>query len=487
MHVASHACPFAADELASPDDFIPAARVYGLARRASRCRQPPFGACEVGDRFIQMNEIAYASVGDYHIAYQVMGESGGVDVVMVAGTFFSFEMLAEDRVATRFMAGLEALGRLVIFDKRGVGLSDPMTDWSTSAQEQWAQDLCAVVDAAGLNRPVVVSWEPMGVARLAASKRPDLFGSLVLINPARFTSGLADLIGSLGEEGVSGRSVEEVVFPSRSGEPDFWDWLSRAGRSGASPAMASRMWDHVLGYSAPLTPKGIDVRTLVLHNRDAVVHEEAVSEVAAEIAGATFVEVPGSDLYPIAGDVDALVAEVAEFVTGSATGLAPQRLVTAVLFTDLVASTERAAEAGDERWQNLLDIHDRAVRRSVLHKGGRVVKFTGDGVLALIPSATGAIEAAQSIREALTAQNMDIRVGIHVGDVDVRGDDVSGISINVAARIMGNAKAGETLVSDAARQAVLGSSLGFDSADEVQLKGLPGRFRLHRFTTPHIR
>jgi class 3 adenylate cyclase len=242
----------------------------------------------------------------------------------------------------------------------------------------------------------------------------------------------------------------------------------------------------MLSYSAPLTPEGIDVRTLVLHNRDVVAHEEAVSEVAAEIAGARFVEVPGADLYPIAGDVDALVAEVAQFVTGSPTGLAPQRLVTAVLFTDLVASTERAVEAGDEQWQNLLDIHDQAVRQSVLHKGGRVIKFTGDGVLALIPSATGAIEAAQSIREALTQQNMNIRVGIHVGDVDVRGDDVSGISINVAARIMGHAKAGETLVSDAACQAVLGSSIRFDGADEVQLKGLPGRFRLHRMATPHL-
>jgi class 3 adenylate cyclase len=455
----------------------------GCEARAGSTGERAYGTYEDSDRFVQLKEITYAGVGDHHIAYRTMGEHGGVDVVMVAGTFFSFEMLAEDRVASRFMAGLEALGRLVVFDKRGVGLSDPMTDWSTSAQEQWAEDLCAVIEAAGLERPAVVSWEPMGVARLAASMRPELFGSLVLINPARFTKGLADLIGSHGAAGVSGRSVEQIVFPSRSDDADFWDWLSRAGRSGASPAMASRMWGHVLGYSASLTPAGIDVRTLVLHNRDVVDHEEAVSEVAAEIPGATFIEVPGADLYPIAGDVDALVAEVAQFVTGAPTGLAPQRLVTAVLFTDLVASTERAVEAGDERWQNLLDVHDQAVRRSVLHKGGRVVKFTGDGVLALIPSATGAIEAAQSIREALTQQNMDIRVGIHVGDVDIRGDDVSGISVNVAARIMSHAKAGETLLSDAACQAALGSGIRFDGGDEVQLKGLPGRFRLHRMAT----
>lgn len=427
-----------------------------------------------------MKDIAYASAGGHSIAYQISGEHGGVDVIMVAGTFFSFEMLAEDRVAARFIAGLGALGRLVVFDKRGVGLSDPMTDWSTSAQEQWADDLCAVIDAAGLERPAVVSWEPMGVARLAAAMRPELFGSLVLINPARFTKGLADLIGSQGDEGVSGRSVEEIVFPSRSDDADFWEWLSRAGRSGASPAMASRMWSHLLSYSAALTPEEIDVRTLVLHNRDAVAIEEAVSEVAAEIPGAAFVEVSGADLYPIAGDVDALVAEVAQFVTGAPTMLAPQRLVTAVLFTDLVASTQRAVEAGDEKWQNLLDTHDKAVERCVFSRGGRVVKFTGDGVLALLPSATSAVEAAQSIREALVQKDMDIRVGIHVGDVDVRGDDVSGISVNVAARIMSHANAGETLVSDAACQATLGSGFSFDTVGDVQLEGLPGRFTLHR-------
>jgi len=429
-----------------------------------------------------MKEIDYVAVGDHHVAYRTTGDPGGVDVIMVAGTFFSFEMLTEDRVASRFMAGLEALGRLVVFDKRGVGLSDPMTDWDKSAQEQWAEDLCAVVVAAGLARPVVVSWEPLGVARLAAGMRPELFGSMVLVNPSRFTRGMANLIGTHGEKGLSSRSVEEIVFPSRRDDADFSDWMSRAGRSGASPAMATRMLAHALNYSDPLTPEAIDIPTLVLHNRDAVAHEEAVSEVAADIPGARFVEVPGGDLYPIAGDVDALVAEVAEFVTGAPTALAPQRLLAAILFIDLVASTERAVEAGDRQWQGLLDVHDEAVRRSVLHKGGRIVKFTGDGVLALLPSVTGAIETARSIREALAHRSMYIRVGIHVGDVDVRGDDVSGISINVAARIMSHADAGETLVSDAACQATLGSGLQFDTLDDVELKGLPGRFTLHRMS-----
>ena len=247
-----------------------------------------------------MDEISYARADDHHIAYRVTAgaTAGGVDVVMVAGAMFPFEMLAEDRVASRFMAGLAALGRLVVFDKRGVGLSDPMTDWSRSAQEQWAEDLCAVVEAAELEHPAVVSWDGMGVARLAVSKCADLFGSMVLINPFRSTKGMADFLESHGDDGVSGRSIEEKVFPSRANDPDFWDWMARAGRSGASPASAGRIWGHMLSCRAPLTPAGMQVRAMVLRNRDSMEIAGSARAVADEIPGAIFVEVPGADVYP---------------------------------------------------------------------------------------------------------------------------------------------------------------------------------------------
>lgn len=428
-----------------------------------------------------MTELSYARVGDDHVAYRATGEPGGVDVVVVAGAFFPFEMLEEDRVASRFMAGLASLGRLVVFDKRGVGLSDPMTDWELSAQEQWAEDLCAVVESAGLNRAVVVSWEPMGPARLAAAQRPELFGSMVLVNPAPLASGLADLLLTSGEPTLPTRSIEEMAFPSRIHDPEFVEWLTRAGRSGASPATAARMWGHILSYQKSLTPADIDVPTLVLHNRECMNPEGQVRTVADEIPGASFVQIPGSDTYPIAGDVDALVAEIAQFATGAPSNLAPQRIVAAVLFTDLVDSTQRAVDVGDEQWRNLLDVHDEAVQRCVLHHGGRVVKYTGDGVLALLPSATAALATAQSIREQLADRGLVIRVGVHVGDVDVRDDDVSGLTVNTAARIMGHAEAGETLVSESVRRATLGSGLDFDDAGAVQLKGIPEPFTLHRW------
>jgi class 3 adenylate cyclase len=168
-------------------------------------------------------------------------------------------------------------------------------------------------------------------------------------------------------------------------------------------------------------------------------------------------------------------------VTGAPSDLAPQRIVAAVLFTDLVDSTQRAVDVGDDQWRDLLDVHDQAVQRYVLHHGGRVVKYTGDGVLALLPSATAALETARSIREQLEERGLHIRVGVHVGDVHVRGDDVSGLTVNIAARIMNQAEGGQTLVSDSVRHATLGSGLAFEDTGAVPLKGITEPFTLHRW------
>ncbi len=179
------------------------------------------------------------------------------------------------------------------------------------------------------------------------------------------------------------RSMEELAFPSRIKEEEFTAWLARSGRAGASPTTASRMWEHVLSVPDDLTPPGITTPTLVLHNRDCMQPEAECRAVADAIPGATFVQVAGVDSYPIAGNVDLLTAEIAEFVTGGPSGLTPLRHVSAVMFTDLVDSTQRAVDEGDAQWRDLLDIHDRTVQGCVRHHGGRVVKYTGDGVLAL--------------------------------------------------------------------------------------------------------
>lgn len=428
-----------------------------------------------------MRPIEYARAGDSHIAYQVLGEPGRMDVVLVAGALFPLELLAEDRVAARFTAGLAALGRLVVFDKRGVGLSDPMTDWSTSAQEQWAEDLLAVTDAAGLRDPVLVSWEPHGVARLAVSQRPDRFSCMVLLNPADSVDDFRRALTAPDRPVVPTRSLEERAFPSRINDEDFTAWLQRSGRAGASPTSAARIWEHALSYQAPLTPPGITMPTLVLHRIDSIQSESGSRAVAEAIPGARFVQLAGADHFPISGDVDDLITEIAEFVTGGPSGLAPLRQIAAVLFTDLVDSTRRAVAEGDAQWRHLLDVHDQAVQACVRHHGGRVVKYTGDGVLALMSSATAALETARAVRSHLADEGLRIRVGVHVGDVDIRGDDVSGIAVNIAARIMSRAGADETLVSDAARQAVMGSGHHFEETPATELKGIPDEWTLYRW------
>jgi class 3 adenylate cyclase/pimeloyl-ACP methyl ester carboxylesterase len=426
-------------------------------------------------------EIRYAIANDgTHIAYREIGEAGRADVVVVAGALFPLELLVEDRVASRFIAGLASLGRAIIFDKRGIGLSDPMTDWNRCVHEQWAEDLVAVVGAAGLQRPVVVSWDANGVARRAAATCPDLFSAMVLVNPARATKVFRELLMKTAGQTLPTRTSEELAFPSRIHDEDFTDWLARSGRAGASPSSAARIWEHVLRFEGSLTPPGITTPTLVLHNRDSIDPIEDVRAVVDSIPDARLVQLPGGDVFPISGDVDPLIREIAEFVTGAPSALTPLRHLSAVLFTDLVDSTKRAVETGDAQWRELLDIHDRMVKDCVRALGGRVVKYTGDGVLALMSSATDALDAALMIQERLAAQDLAIRAGVHVGDVDTRGTDVSGVSINIAARIMGRAHSGEILVSEAARLATLGSGHRFEAAETTTLKGIPEEWALFR-------
>jgi class 3 adenylate cyclase/pimeloyl-ACP methyl ester carboxylesterase len=425
------------------------------------------------------DEVRYARVDGLNVAYCVTGEAGGRDLVMVSGQFFAAEQLLEDRVARRFMDGLAELGRLVVFDKRGVGLSDPVADWSRPLREQWARDLIAVIEAAGLDRPTVVSWDGFGAARQAAAQAPEAVGRLVLLNPVP-TSSMSRQVRPRSVDGqVSTDALERVAFPSRIDEPGFAAWLRRAGRAGASPAVAARLWEAIRSDRRRLTPDGIRAPTLVLHRAQSMTSEAQVREVAEAIEGAVLVQVDGVDVYPIAGDVDPLLTEISRFVTGAAAAPAPDHVLGAVLFTDLVASTDLAVGSGDESWRSVLDEHDARVRVSVERAGGEVIKFTGDGVLAIFPSARSAVRTAHAIRRQLEPLGLRTRAGIHVGDLDRRGGDVSGIAVNAAARIMSQASSGEVLVSESVRLSMLGDG-AFEPATVVELKGLPGRWSLHR-------
>jgi class 3 adenylate cyclase len=221
--------------------------------------------------------------------------------------------------------------------------------------------------------------------------------------------------------------------------------------------------------------------TLVLHRRDnRFVPEGLLARASERIAHATLVELEGRDHFPFVGDVDALLAEVAAFVVGERRIPPPRRLLSAVLFTDLVGSTERAAVLGDADWKSVLDRHDALVRATVGRSGGSVVKTTGDGVLALLPSAGTCLRVAATVRHDLAAEGLHVRIGVHVGDIDRRGDDVSGLAVNIASRAMATAGTGEIVVTAPVVAAVAGQAVAFESLGVHELKGVPGSWELFR-------
>jgi class 3 adenylate cyclase/alpha-beta hydrolase superfamily lysophospholipase len=441
-----------------------------------------------------MNDLEYARADDgTHIAYRVLdagpGCDPGDDIVMASGGLIPMEVYEEDPGFVRLLEGLRGIGRVVVFDRRGIGLSDPIVDWERPILDQWADDLAAVVGASEVTEPTVISWDGYGVATRFAVRHPELLRMLVLYHPQLPSDddGWDEWVAArlaMMRENVAGRQADviEHVAPSRATDASFRDWYARAGRMGASPATASRIWDSIFS-SCPRDQLLDEVATptLVLHRRDAYwAQAEDVRATAARISTSTIVELDGADHFPFLGDVDGLVAEVANFVVGERRLPPPQRLLSAIMFTDLVGSTERAASLGDARWKSVLDRHDAAVRAAVGAHGGTIIKTTGDGVLALMPSTSAALRAAERIRRLLGADDLDVRIGVHVGDVDRRGDDVSGLGVVVAARVMAVGEAGEIIVTASVVSAITGEGAVFEPLGAHQLKGVPGKWELYR-------
>ena len=437
-----------------------------------------------------MDEVRYATRDGVHVAFRVLDGPADVDLVMVSAFNFPFEMLPEDPVGARLLEGLSSIGRLAVFDRRGVGLSDPIVDWERPLVDQWSDDLRAVIEAAGFSRPVIFGWDIVGVARRFAIRFPDACDRLILLTPVpspsrhgdewhdEFWQSMRQL--TAGDGDLVGRS-----FPTRSRDPEFRTWLDRAGRAGASPASAARMIEanYEQLRAVPIEHHLVRVPTLVLTRpRNVTRPPGVVQRVADAIEGAQLVELPGDDDLAIGSDVDALVAEIARFVTGEVKVPPPSRTLCAVLFTDLVSSTERAAALGDERWKAVLNRHDDVARTAVGRRAGRVVKTTGDGVLAVLPTASAALDAAAQIRRSLEHEGLEVRIGIHVAEVEGRGDDIAGLGVHVAARIMSAAAPGEILVSTTIPAIIGGTARGFEPRGRHVLKGVPGEWDLFAAT-----
>jgi class 3 adenylate cyclase/pimeloyl-ACP methyl ester carboxylesterase len=428
---------------------------------------------------IERSEIKYARAGEHHIAYReyVGDPTSSVEIVMVNGFFFPIESLPDDPIANRLLEGLARLGRLVVFDRRGIGLSDAITDWETPLHEQWADDLAGVIAVAGCDRPTVFSWSMNAVARTCSVRHRELIGRMVLFNPSgSFTEDDMGWLAELAERQrlvVAGEHPSYGFAPGRADDPAFREWVDAAGRAGASPSLAALLNEKGLS-DPPFDNTTVATPTLVVTRvvQGNFAPVEFYERVPCQISDSQHVALPPGDGYPFGIGVDDVIAEISRYVTGEIRLPAPERQIAVILFTDLVGSTARAEASGDAVWKRLLDRHDEVNRTTVGRRGGEVIKTTGDGVLALLPSATAAIEAAETIRAELSEQDLEVRVGIHVGEVDRRGDDVSGLAVNVAARIMAEAEPGQILVSEMVRHATAAAT--FAPLGSRSLKGVDG-------------
>ena len=425
---------------------------------------------------------------DVSIAYQVHGE-GPLDLVFVPGFVSHVEYLWEDPTFARFLRRLASFARLVIFDKRGQGLSD--RPGRPPTLEDSMGDMRAVMDAAGCERPAVIGISEGGpMSMLFAATYPERVSSLVLYGtysrmvespdyPYGLPGDLLDRWAEMVRREWGGPVGVRQWAPSAVGDREFENWWARLLRQGTSPSGAIDLMELYRHMDVRGVLSSITAPTLILHRVDDRIVRIAQGRYLAEhIEGSRLVELPGEDHLPWIGDQDALLDEVEEFLVGSRRGREPDRALATVLFTDIVGSTETAAELGDRRWRDLLEHHDRIVRRQLSVHRGHEVKTTGDGFLATFDGPARAIRCAVAIRDELEAIGVRIRVGIHTGEVELIADDVGGMAVNIGARIEALADTGEILVSSTVRELVVGSDLEFTERGTHTLKGAPGEWRL---------
>ncbi|HUW01151.1 MAG TPA: adenylate/guanylate cyclase domain-containing protein [Acidimicrobiales bacterium] len=436
---------------------------------------------------MKWSQVEYARAADAHIAYRtVVGDPGsGLTIVMVNGFFYPLEVLRDDPLANRLIEGLARLGTLVLFDRRGIGLSDQIVDWETHVLDHWVEDLGAVVDAVGCEAVTVFSWHGFGTGRRFAARHPERVDRLVLFNafPRPDRADLHWIVDVRQRiDGILvGTTDGSAALPNRRNDPVFREWLDRAGRLGASPSQAARLNAAEATAPPPLDPAAAVIApTLVIVRAtpEFGVPGEFLERAARELPNASCVTLPDGDAFPIGADVDAVLAEISRFLTGTVQLPHPEREVKVIMFTDLVESTRRAAAEGDARWRALLDRHDFVCEVAAARVNGTVVKSTGDGIFALFPSVPAAVAAARDMQRQLSDDGLSIRTGIHVGEIDHRGDDASGMAINMTARVMAEAAPGELLLTEIAVS--IGDMTDATPAGDRSLKGSDRSWTLFR-------
>jgi class 3 adenylate cyclase/dienelactone hydrolase len=430
-------------------------------------------------------ETHYTKSGDIHIAYQVTGE-GPFDLVIVPQYVSDLEWGWEEPSFARFLNRLASFARVILFDKRGTGLSDRVSPKEIPTLEQRMDDVRVVMDAVGSKQAALFGiCEGATMSALFAATHPQRTRALVMYGTWRPPADISphDLRTRLERtEQAWGQGIELPRFaPSRANDPAFKLWWTRLQRRAASPGAACALL--LMNYNIDIQHvlPAIGVPTLVLHRTgDQVSRVEGGRYSAGRIPQAKYVELPGEDHLPFVGDADTILDEVQEFLTGSRGQTEPDRVLATVMFTDIVASTKRAAELGDREWRRLLDRHDEIARQEIARFRGRVVKSLGDGFLATFDGPARAVRCAAAIGERVRPLGIEVRTGLHTGEVEMKRDDVAGIAVHIAARVAEMAGPAEVLVSRTVRDLVAGSSLAFEDRGSRTLKGIPEQWRLFR-------
>ena len=435
----------------------------------------------------QSAEIRYAKSGNVSLAYQAFG-AGETDLVLAPGYISNLEANWEEPNCARFLERLASRFRVVMFDKRGTGLSDRIP---AATLEERADDVRAVMDAAGVERGALLGWSEGGsYSAFFAAREPERVSHLILYAapsrivrtddyptgwpPEMFDQILADTEATWGTDAVAG-----WVNPSGAKDEAYRRWFGHMQRLAATPGSAREMMAGLRDLDIRDLLPSLRVPTLILHRvEETWVRVEHSRYLAEHIPGAKYLELPGNDHWPWMGDGDAVIDEIEEFVTGTRPVREPDRVLATVLFTDIVDSTRRATDLGDRRWRDVLERHNQVVRQSLERFRGDEVKTMGDGFLATFDGPARGIRCARAVVDDLGPLGVDLRAGLHTGECEAMNGDLGGVAVHIGARVAAKAQPGEVLVSSTVKDLVAGSEIAFQDRGEHELKGVPGRWRL---------
>jgi class 3 adenylate cyclase len=430
----------------------------------------------------------YTKSGPAHIAYQVLGD-GPIDLLFVSEWLGHVDAQWEQPRIAGFLEGLARFSRLILFDPRGMGASDPLTSLDAPTAEEWVDDALAALDATGSERAALLgAGTGSAIALLLAASHPQRISSLVVFNATARTAWAEDYpIGTPPEHlrraeeymrtSYPGLAALDIWAPDLVGDEAVSDWIVRFLRLSASPGTALAIQQMLFRLDVRAALSAITAPTLVLHRaEDRLIGTNMGRYVAEHIPDAVYRELPGIGHAFWAGDPMEIVDETQEFLTGVREHRPAERMLATILFTDIVGSTRRAAELGDKAWRALLNRHNEIVRRELERHRGREIVTTGDGFLATFDGPARAIACARAIRDEVRTAGIEIRAGIHSGEIELQGDDIAGIAVHIGARVMALAGGGEVLVSRTVVDLVAGSGIAFEARGVHPLKGVPGEW-----------